>query len=123
MTTDRIAELCHEANRAYCKMIGDNSQPSWADAPEWQQKSAIEGVLAHWRELTDGRCMPASASHDSWMAHKLAEGWKWGPVKDPALKTHPSLVDYDDLPESERIKDYLFGGIVEALFKASKRDD
>jgi len=27
-----IAKVCHEANRAYCESIGDNSQLSWEDA-------------------------------------------------------------------------------------------
>ena len=44
---DRIASVCHEANRAYCKSLGDNSQPTWEAAPEWQTKSAREGVLFH----------------------------------------------------------------------------
>ena len=32
------------ANRAYCQMIGDNSQSTWEDAPEWQKQSARKGV-------------------------------------------------------------------------------
>jgi len=44
MTTETIAVVCHEANRAYCSRIGDDSQPPWCDAPEWQKMSAITGV-------------------------------------------------------------------------------
>jgi len=39
-----IAIVCYEANRAYCKSLGDHSQPHWSDAPKWQQDSAIKGV-------------------------------------------------------------------------------
>ena len=28
-----IAMICHEANRAYCAANGDESQPSWNEAP------------------------------------------------------------------------------------------
>ena len=42
--------------------------------------------------------------HDVWAAGRIAEGWRWGPVKDPAEKTTPLLVPYGELPESE--KDY-----------------
>lgn len=40
--------------------------------------------------------------HDTWAAGRLKEGWTYGPVRDDRLKTTPCLVDYDELPESER---------------------
>ena len=42
--------------------------------------------------------------HDVWAQSRLAEGWVYGKQIDNVLKTHPSLVPYDELPESE--KDY-----------------
>lgn len=30
----KIASICHDANRRYCKTIGDDSQPLWEHAPE-----------------------------------------------------------------------------------------
>lgn len=42
--------------------------------------------------------------HDVWAQSRLAEGWVYGKQIDFELKTHPSLVPYDELPESE--KDY-----------------
>lgn len=44
MSPFEIARVCHEVNRAYCAALGDLSQPPWADAPEWQRKSALNGV-------------------------------------------------------------------------------
>ena len=41
-----IARICHEANRIYCKLIGDNSQKTWEKAPKWQQRSSCMGVRA-----------------------------------------------------------------------------
>lgn len=38
---EKIAACCHEANRAYCRGLGDDSQVSWFDAPVWQKKSAF----------------------------------------------------------------------------------
>ena len=66
-----IAKVCHEANRALCAAFGDNSQPSWDQAPQWQKDSAVAGVRFH---LANPNASP-SASHDSWLAHKEAEGW------------------------------------------------
>lgn len=44
----------------------------------------------------------AANVHDVWACGRIAEGWVFGEVKDPAKKTTPLLVPYDDLPESEK---------------------
>lgn len=40
--------------------------------------------------------------HDTWAAGRLAEGWVYGPTLDKERLTHPCLVPYDQLPESEK---------------------
>ena len=40
--------------------------------------------------------------HEVWAEGRMKEGWRYGPVRDDAAKTHPCLVSYDELPESER---------------------
>ena len=40
--------------------------------------------------------------HDVWAAGRIAEGWTYGPVKDPVKMETPLLVPYDELPESEK---------------------
>lgn len=106
-----IARVAHEANKAYCESIGDTSQASWDAAPEWQRNSAVAGVEFH---LANPDASP-SASHESWLAEKTREGWQYGPVKDPERKEHPCYVPYDDLPLEQRVKDYLFKGVVDAM--------
>lgn len=106
-----IARVAHEINRAYCASLGDTSQPTWEDAPEWQQNSALVGVDMH---LAKPDATPEQ-SHESWLAQKLAEGWKYGPVKDAEKKEHPCCVPYADLPAEQKAKDYLFRGVVHAL--------
>ena len=44
----------------------------------------------------------AEQVHDTWMAGRLSEGWKYGPVLDQSARTHPCLVPYEQLPESEK---------------------
>ncbi|MBI1386335.1 MAG: Ryanodine receptor Ryr [Rhizobiales bacterium] len=46
----------------------------------------------------------AESTHDNWAAQRISEGWRYGPRRDDAAKTHPGLVAYADLTESE--KDY-----------------
>jgi len=47
MNNKAIAEVCHEVNRAYREALGDTSQVSWLEAPQWQRDSAIAGVKFH----------------------------------------------------------------------------
>ena len=105
---ERIARFCHEVNRAYCAALGDISQLTWEDAPDWQKKSAMNGVKLH---MTNPVAGPES-SHVNWMAEKLADGWKYGEVKDPEKKEHPCLVPFSELPTDQQAKDYIFRAIV-----------
>lgn len=111
LTIEDVARICHETNRAYCAALGDDSQPPWEDAPDWQRTSATNGVMARMGDPT----LPASSSHDAWTKEKLEAGWGWGPVKDPAKKEHPCLVPFDELPLDQQAKDHLFVGVVDAL--------
>lgn len=51
--------------------------------------------------------------HEVWAAGRRAEGWTLGPERSDALRQHPCLVPYDELPESER--DYDRHTAVETL--------
>jgi hypothetical protein len=107
---EQIAKICHEVNRAYCSATGDNSQPSWDEAPSWQKESAVNGVMFH---MSNPDSQPHH-SHESWMKEKIETGWKYGPVKDTEKKEHPCMVPYDELPIEQRVKDYLFISVVRA---------
>lgn len=112
MQIEAIAIVCHEANRAYCEAVmNDQSQKAWNDAPMWQRDSARKGVAA----ILSGEVTRPEQSHESWLAEKRAEGWQYGPVKDPEAKLHPCFVPYEALPVLQRYKDHLFLAIVRAL--------
>lgn len=40
--------------------------------------------------------------HDVWAETRMQDGWTYGQRRDDDHKEHPCLVDYDDLPDSER---------------------
>ena len=107
---EEIARVCHEANRSWCELNGDHSQPAWDDAPQWQKDSAMLGVRFH----IDNQGAGDSASHECWMAEKIRTGWVYGPVKDTEAKTHPCMVPFEELPEAQQFKDKLFRTIVQA---------
>lgn len=106
-----VAKVAHNINKAYCESIGDFSQPSWEDAPDWQKSSAENGVKFH---LKNPDALP-SHSHESWLAQKKEEGWKYGEVKDPEKKEHPCFVPYDELPVEQKSKDFLFRQVIHSL--------
>ena len=105
-----IARIAHEANAAYCRSLGDFSQPAWINAPDWQKLSAVNGVRFHIENPTVG----AQASHENWFIQKQEEGWHYGPVKDPVRKTHPCMVPFGELPVEQQIKDHIFRSVVHA---------
>lgn len=109
-SNEDIARICHEANKSWCELNGDDSQPSWEEAPQWQKDSAIAGVAFHRANSTAGD----DASHNEWMRVKREDGWVYGPVKDPEAKTHPCMVPFDQLPHEQQFKDKLFRTIVHA---------
>jgi folate-binding Fe-S cluster repair protein YgfZ len=106
-----IAKVCHEANKAWCEVNGDETQKSWYAAEQWQRDSAIRGV----EFKIANPDAPDSAQHDAWSKDKLDNGWQYGNEKDAELKTHPCLVPFEELPDFQQKKDKLFQAIVTSL--------
>ena len=106
-----IASVCHEANRAFCLTIGDNSQLPWDECADWQRQSSIDGV----EFFIENPDSTPEDMHQAWMKEK--KGWKYGTVKDSDKKTHPSFLPYDQLSTEEKLKDSLFQNICRTLLK------
>ena len=113
MEIEDIAEVCHEVNRNYCASLGDNSQPEWANAPDWAVESAISGVKFHIANPDAG----PEHSHEEWLKGKTEDGWVYGKIKDAEKKEHPCFVAYEHLPADQQAKDYIFQGVVHVLAK------
>lgn len=106
-----VAHIAYEANRALSRCQGDYSHPEWLYAHHEQQQSTYHGVL----KLINNPHLTPVDLHGQWCLDKQRDGWVYGAVKDFHAKTHPCLVPYDELPETDRRKDFLFRGIVLAL--------
>lgn len=111
MRVELIARVCHEANRSICEAHGDLSQESWIRSELWQQQSAIQGV----QYIMDNPDTSAEDLHNEWCRAKTRDGWAYGDEKNVERKTHPCLVAYQKLPESQQAKDKVFRGIVNLL--------
>lgn len=110
---EKLARTAHEANRAYCASLGDDSQLPWDEAPDWQKSTSRAGVIFH---IANPDADDA-ASHQNWTIQKLTEGWTYGPEKDPDNKLHPCLVPFDQLPPAQQFKDRLFRTIVRSFVR------
>ena len=58
----------------------------------------------------------ARQEHESWMAERSDNGWKYGPEKDVKKKISPYLVPYEELPEDVRQMDRDAIGNILPLF-------
>lgn len=109
---EACARSAHEANRAYCLTLGDDSQKPWDHADPQIRESARSGV-----KLALGGATPEQ-QHESWRSFKQKDGWIHGTTKDPVKKTHPCMVEYGQLPTHQRAKDTLYQAAVRAMSAA-----
>lgn len=43
--------------------------------------------------------------HEVWARNRMKQGWTYGEERNDALKTHPCLIPYEELPEVEKAYD------------------
>ncbi len=43
--------------------------------------------------------------HDVWAQNRMEQGWTYGEERSDALKQHPCLIPYEELPEEEKMYD------------------
>ncbi|HSO98319.1 MAG TPA: RyR domain-containing protein [Solirubrobacteraceae bacterium] len=114
---ERVAQVVHEANRAWDQARGVPCGPPWENAPAWQREAALKDV----RLAIAGA--PPSQLHETWRAHKLAQGWTSGAVKDPTAKTDPMLVPFTDLSSQDRRTPELIAAVARTLACGHERWD
>ena len=49
----------------------------------------------------------AENAHDQWAMQRINDGWVIGKKRDDDKKTHPSLIPYNELAESEKAYDRI----------------
>jgi serine phosphatase RsbU (regulator of sigma subunit) len=59
----------------------------------------------------------AKVEHIRWCWDKILNGWIYGNVKDSRKKTHPAIIPYEDLSESEKEKDRELVRLIPALLQ------
>lgn len=111
LTIEQIAKVAHEVNRAYAQAIGETPKPPFEEAPESQRESLRKGV----QFTLDNPQSKPNDSHDSWLQEKIRTGWHYGPKIDEIRQEHPDFMPYEQLPEKQKAKDFIFQAIVRQL--------
>lgn len=104
MKVEDIARICHEANRTLRGILGEEQKDSWDELTEAQKQGSVEGVkyfLNLWQRGVRQGPLVAELMHANWAISMAKQG----------VTDHPNLVSYSDLPDEQRIKDFLFAGI------------
>ena len=57
------------------------------------------------KELNELVEQMAKNVHEVWAQTRISQGWTYGAERNDALKHHPCLVPYEDLPDEERVYD------------------
>jgi hypothetical protein len=109
---ERRACFIYEAARLHAKFLECPVIPTeWEKRENDFKKQFIELI----KDLCSGRrkFKDPQEAHASWVQKYLEMGWKYGEEYDPKRKTHPDLVEYDELDPKEKIKDMVFLSLVE----------
>jgi uncharacterized membrane protein len=94
---DELPEDLKESNRAQARNIGEKLATLGCF-----MVPAIEGAPAFVFEEAEVQLL-ARAEHDRWMAERIAQGYRYGPVRTGTF--HPDLVPWEELSEQARAKD------------------
>ncbi len=108
---ERRAIFVYEAARLAAIAAGAPIVPGpWMDREE-DFRVQFRGVIT--RQCGPERKTSPEELHDDWWEAYRALGWVFGETRDPAKKTHPDMVPYDQLGQLERDKDEVFVALCE----------
>ena len=72
-----------------------NYVPQPMDTSDVQLPEELNGLIEQMAENV----------HEVWAQSRLSQGWSYGEERNDALKHHPCLIPYEDLPEVEKAYD------------------
>jgi hypothetical protein len=98
-------------HRAWEQLDDDARESSRTAADAIVGRLAVLGAelvpLRQWGAVGDGLTDDeidrlAAEEHGRWKAEREAAGWRWGGVRDDALRLNPLLVGWDELPDTAK---------------------
>jgi hypothetical protein len=108
---ERRAQFVYEGARLQAIAVAAPVVPEPWDEREEPFRAQFRNVI----EMMCGRGRKSSPEelHDDWVKSYKAMGWMYGPQRDPARRTHPDMVPFDELEPRERDKDAVFVALCE----------
>ena len=103
--------VTHEVQESIKAACGEPLLGSWWQLDIGSIESTVKGIS----EVALDKDITPEKIHAVWMEDKLADGWTYGEVKDMEKKTHPCLVPFSELPEVQKLKDYVFIATVRSV--------
>lgn len=119
MKSIHIATVAVMVIAAFKSSIGEDAVEDFAVLPEPQKKSLLDGIEML---VADPDAGP-DARHSAWVNGMLTDGWALGDEINEQNKTHPLLMSFDELPESEQIKEKLLHAVVRSMSSGEMADD
>jgi hypothetical protein len=117
LTSYQIAYLIHNITSHIPRPDG-SLVPLWCDLPNEHKQHASEAV----DEIMNSPSRTAEELHNLWMEPLVKNGWTKG-EHNFDLKQHPSIVPFNELPESEILKDELWYHLTECFRKYYTRNE
>lgn len=109
---ESIAAVCHAAMAQLKLELGETPLlPAWDDAPQEVRDSTLASV----RDTLANPNKTPEQEHRRWYEEKYAAGWRYGPIRTDAVKLHPCMLPYENLPVEQQAKDALMRSITLAL--------
>ncbi len=110
LTVEKLAEVLHGATSAIERPDGSKPVP-WDKLAGSDKDLAVLAIA----ELLRAHPLPATAEeyHDLWRELKEEEGWEYGETYSEEAMTHPSLVPYDKLSDSDKVKDKIWVALIQ----------
>lgn len=106
-----LAELIWSINLLYTKTAGlPVTTVPWVATSEEERAKFIAAVE---EQIKNPSSSPEN-SHKRWMKSKKQDGWTFGEFNRVG-KTHPCLVNYDELPPEQQLKDKLFMKLIKMM--------
>ncbi|MDR0575220.1 MAG: AAA family ATPase [Tannerella sp.] len=97
---EELPEDIKDSNRDQARCFG-----RYLDITDYDYDSGDTPFLSVEKFSEDEILKIAKLAHEIWIKSKIDAGWTYGDRKDAVKRTHPLLVDWDDLPETEKQKD------------------
>ncbi|MCK5794574.1 MAG: hypothetical protein KAH12_07700, partial [Anaerolineales bacterium] len=105
---ENLSEYLKEKNRQQADRIPLMLSAAGYRIAPLQDWNAEKFTFLEYEGGADDIALMAEMEHTHWCREKKEEGWRFGPKKDPHQKTNPSLVSWDELPETEKDKNIKF---------------